>query len=170
MAAKGKAQVYLQWTESDKLSEVKSAQLQRKTGTAGWKNAGVPGDSSARVFLKAGQNNKFRVKAKDPSATSAQRGIPGRLVRDSGSSQWGQTGAWKTKKAKKAFRGSMLIASAASPVKTRLTARPRPSRPRSGPAEASSACAWTAAHGRPSIPSRRQPVTARSSGQSTPVR
>jgi subtilisin family serine protease len=116
MTAKGKAQVYLQWTDSDALSEVKSAQLQRKTGTAAWKNAGVPGDSSARVFLKAGQNNKFRVKAKDTIGNMRTSGaVSGRLsVRDSGSSQWSQTGSWKTKQAKKAFRGSILLATSGS--------------------------------------------------------
>ena len=109
----GATQVYIQWVAKDNLTGV-AAQLQRKTGTAAWKNAGVAGTSSARVYLKPGQDNRFRVKATDGVGNAmTSYSIPARLaIRDSRNSALIKTGAWKTKQVSKAYGGSILIATA----------------------------------------------------------
>jgi subtilisin family serine protease len=120
LTRKGSTQVYLQWTASDALNEVQSAQLQRKIGSGSWKNAGVPGASSARVWLKPGQANKFRVKATDNMGNAGTSAAVGSRVsiRDSASGQWNTSGTWKTKKVKKAYKGSILLATRGSATLT----------------------------------------------------
>lgn len=123
---KGATQAFLQWDASDNLTGVKSAQLQRKTGTGSWKDAGVAGPSRARVWLKPGQNNRFRVKASDGVGnTKKSYSIPGRLaIRDSGNGALNKSGWWKTKKVKKAYGGSLLIARGGkATVKTKFDGR-----------------------------------------------
>ena len=65
------------------------------------------------MSLKPGQANRFRVKASDTVGnTRTSAPIAARLViRDSTSNLWDVAGgAWQTKKAKKAFGGSILLA------------------------------------------------------------
>ena len=116
LTKRGSAQTYLRWSASDALDEVQSAQLQRKIGTGSWQNAGVPGASSARVWLKPGQSNKFRVKASDSFGNVAiSAAVSSRLsLRDSTSGQWSKGGTWKTKKVKQAYKGSILLATRGS--------------------------------------------------------
>jgi hypothetical protein len=126
ISAKGATQVYLQWNASDNLSGVKTAQLQRKTGAAAWKNAGVGGLASARVYLKPGQSNKFRVKVTDELGnTKRSYAVAARLsLRDSKWGGWNRSGAWKTKPVKKAYGGSLLIATAGqATLKTRFAGK-----------------------------------------------
>ncbi|MEX1296497.1 MAG: S8 family serine peptidase [Candidatus Limnocylindrales bacterium] len=114
ISRKGATQVFLRWNANDALTGVASAQLQRKTGSAAWKDAGVGGASSSRVFLKPGQVNRFRVRVSDQAGnTKTSYTIGARLsVRDSKSSLFTKAGSWKTRQAKKAFGGSLLIATA----------------------------------------------------------
>jgi len=110
---RGTARVFMRWNARDTLSPVKTERLQRKVGAAAWKDAGVAGISSARVSLKPGQTNRFRVKASDTVGnTRTSTPVAARLViRDSTSNLWDVIGgAWKTKKVKKAFGGSILLA------------------------------------------------------------
>jgi hypothetical protein len=114
LAASGAAQAVLGWTVNDQLSEVRSAQLQRRTDGSSWRAAGGGGTSSSRVTLKPGQANKFRVKARDALGNVRHSAsIWARLsVRDSGSSRWQKpaSGGWQTKKVGKAFGGAILLA------------------------------------------------------------
>lgn len=113
ITVKGTAQVFLQWSVRDTLSQVQSAQLQRKTGKAPWRNAGVPGNSSARVSLKPGQGNQFRILATDTAGNRrTSPAISARLaIRDSDSKLWSRAAdQWKVKKVKKAYGGSILLA------------------------------------------------------------
>lgn len=122
----GSTQVYLQWEATDGLSGVKSTLLQRKMGKGAWKNAGVSGASSARVWLKPGQDNRFRVRATDEVGNVKNSySIPGRLaIRDSKNGALNKTGSWKTKKVKQAYGGSLLIATAGTAtVKTKFDGR-----------------------------------------------
>jgi hypothetical protein len=114
MSKKGATQVFLQWQASDALTGMKYAQLQRKTGKAAWKLAGVAGPSGSRVFLKPGQVNRFRVKVSDKAGnTKHSYSIGARLsIRDSKSPLFSQSGSWKTRKAKPAYGGSLLIGTA----------------------------------------------------------
>lgn len=118
MSRLGATQTYLQWQVGDALSDVKSAQLQRKIGTAAWRDAGSGGLTSARVTLKPGQENKFRVKATDSLGNVGTGAvIEARLsIRDSKSSKWQKpaSGGWQTKKVGKAFGGSILLAKGAT--------------------------------------------------------
>ncbi len=114
ITAKGTAQVFMRWITRDTLSPVKSERLQRKVGAAAWKDAGVAGISSARVSLKPGQTNRFRVRTSDTVGnTRTSAPVAARLViRDSTSDLWDVVGgAWQTKKVKQAFGGSILLAS-----------------------------------------------------------
>ena len=114
MPAKGAVQAYLTWSAGDQLSSIKSIRLQRKTGSARWRDAGTHNSSRSRVTLKPGQNNRFRVKATDDLGNgSTSKTISARLtVRDSKSSRWRKSsGEWKNKSAKKAYRGSLIVAS-----------------------------------------------------------
>ena len=114
LTTSGAAQTYLQWIVSDEVSGVRFAKLQRKTGTQSWRNAGVGGSTKARVTLKPGQANKFRVKATDNLGNTRTSGvISARLsVRDFKSTLWQKPvgGAWKTKPVSQAFGGSILLA------------------------------------------------------------
>jgi subtilisin family serine protease len=117
MARSGAAQAFLRWQVSDALSGVDRARLQRKTGQASWRFAGVGGRVSARVTLKPGQANRFRVRAEDGLGNQrTSHAISVRLsVRDSASGQWQvPAGEWKTKVVPKAFRRSILLASGAT--------------------------------------------------------
>ena len=80
----------------------------------------MPGASSARVWLKPGQANKFRVKATDSMGnTGTSATVSSRVsIRDSASGQWNTSGTWKTKKVKKAFKGSILLATRGSATLT----------------------------------------------------
>lgn len=126
MSSKGATQVDLQWSTSDALSGVQSAQLQRKTGSAAWKNAGSGGSTSARVFLKPGQDNRFRVRVTDKLGnTKNSYSIAARLsMRDDKWGGWNKSGAWKTKKVKKAYGGSLLIGTAGpATLRTKFTGK-----------------------------------------------
>jgi subtilisin len=118
MSRQGATQTILQWQVSDVLSDVRSAQLQRKTGVGAWRSAGSGGLTSAKATLKPGQANKFRVKATDSLGNvGTSVAIGARLsVRDSKSPKWQKPagGAWKTKKVSKAFGRSILLASGAT--------------------------------------------------------
>ncbi len=118
VSAKGATKAGLQWQVSDHISSVASAQLQRKIGSGAWRNAGTPGLTSSRVSLKPGQFNRFRVKAKDSLGNvKYSYSIPVRVYfRDSKSAKWQKPadGSWKTKKAPKAYGGSILVASGGS--------------------------------------------------------
>ncbi len=118
LSTKGAAQAFLQWSADDEYSNVSSVKLQRKTGTKPWRGVGTTGKTSSLVRLKSGQTNKFRVKAADSLGNrSTSNVVEARLsVRDSKSSQWFKpaSGEWKTKKAKKAYGGSLLLANSAT--------------------------------------------------------
>ncbi|MGD8486739.1 MAG: S8 family serine peptidase [Chloroflexota bacterium] len=110
----GAAQAYLEWDVDDALSNVAWARLQRKINGGAWRNAGTGGNTKSKVFLKPGQRNKFRVKARD-SLGNVSYGptLWTRMsVRDSSSTQWLQParGGWKVKQVGKAFGGSILVA------------------------------------------------------------
>jgi hypothetical protein len=114
LSQRGATQTYLRWEASDEISGIASIRLQRKVGTGAWRDAGTGGKSSARVTMKPGQQNRFRVKAVDGLGNKATSKVAtARLsVRDSESSRWFQpaTGGWRTKSASKAFGGSLLLA------------------------------------------------------------
>ena len=118
LTTKGAAQTFLQWSVDDEYSSIKRVSLQRKTGSGPWRDVGTTGKTSSLVTLKPGQANRFRVKATDSLGNrSTSDVVEARLsVRDSSSSQWFQpaSGGWKTKKAKRAYGGSLLLANSAT--------------------------------------------------------
>ena len=112
-AKSGAAQAYMTWKSTDRHSGVAKSTLQRKTGSRPWRD--IKGAaSSARVTLKPGQSSSFRVRARDSVGNaSTGRTVSAQLaVRDSGSSAWRRPASgWKTKLAKSAHGGSVLMAS-----------------------------------------------------------
>jgi len=114
LAVSGAAQTYIQWQATDALSQVKQTLVRRKPGTQAWRIVGASNGSSYTVSLKPGQQNKFKVKATDSLGnTTLSAAFTARLsVRDSKSLQWIRpaSGGWMTKSAKKAFGGSLLLA------------------------------------------------------------
>ena len=90
---------------------MRSAVLQRKRPGSGWRTVGKVSNKTALVTLKSGQSNLFRVKAWDTAGNySYSRNIAARLsVRDSNSRAWKVPAKWKTKKARKAYGGSLLV-------------------------------------------------------------
>ena len=111
-------QTYLRWNTTDKLSNVVSSRLQRKTGGQAWRYAGTPTGSGTRVTLKPGQENKFRVKSEDSLGNrSTSAAIEARLVvRDSKSGAWRLPagGRWTTRARAAALGGSILKAQGAT--------------------------------------------------------
>ncbi len=111
LTRKGVARTWLQWNLGDAWSGVRSAVLQRKRPGTGWRTVRRVSNKTALVRLKPGQSNLFRVLATDKAGNTAySRKIAARLtVRDSSSSAWKVPPKWRTKKAKKAYGGSVLV-------------------------------------------------------------
>ena len=112
LTRKGAARTWLQWNLGDAWSGVRSAALQRKPVGGAWRTVRKSQVKKALVTLKPGQVNLFRVRAFDKAGNvSYNKPIPARLtVRDSSSSAWKVPPKWKSKKAGKAFGGSVLVA------------------------------------------------------------
>lgn len=118
MAANGAAKVVLRWTVFDRLSTVKTSVLQRKTGSRPWRTV-RGGSSGAKVTLTPDRSERFRVRSKDSLGNSSvSSAVSVELtIRDSDSPDWRQRASgWKTKSAKSAFGGSLLMAAGASKV------------------------------------------------------
>ncbi len=116
MAANGAAMTILKWSVTDRLSTVKTSVLQRKIGRSPWRTV-RGGSSGAKVTLKPGRSERFRVRSTDSlgnSSVSPTLAL-GLIVRDSASQDWQRPASgWKTKSAKSAFGGSLLQAAAAT--------------------------------------------------------
>jgi subtilisin len=112
LTRKGAARTWLQWNLGDAWSGVRSAKLLRKPLGGKWNTIRKSQVKKALVWLKPEQGNLFRVKATDKAGnTSYSRPIAARLsVRDSSSGALRVPPTWRTKKAKKAYGGSVIQA------------------------------------------------------------
>jgi len=109
----GGASVMVSWNAKDQVSGVASAKLFRKTGSSTiWKAVRSGKATSARLWLKPGQANRVRVKAKDRAGnTRRSASASARLVvRDSASGAWRVPAGWETRSISKAIGGSILLA------------------------------------------------------------
>jgi subtilisin family serine protease len=124
--AAGSAQVYVRWDIVDRFSNIRTVTLQRKPGQQGWR--AIKGSQhSARVSLRPGQRNRFRVQSQDSLGNrSTSRTIEARLiVRDSDASSWQlPASGWQRRNAKGAQGGALLVANGATgSLRTTFTGR-----------------------------------------------
>jgi len=123
---RGAAEVTVRWSISDTYSRVSKAVLQRKSGTGPWR-AIVGRRTSARVTMKPGRIDRFRVRARDSLGnTSRSAAVSAELVvRDSASAAWlASPGDWRRRVASSALGGSLLVAKGRTPsLRTTLSGR-----------------------------------------------
>lgn len=113
LAPSGAARTYILWQAEDALSTVKQTVVRRKPGSRAWRSVGTTTGSSYKVSLKPGQKNQFKVKVADSLGNITSKTFSARLsVRDSKSTLLARpaSGGWKTKSARKAHGGSLLMA------------------------------------------------------------
>jgi hypothetical protein len=115
MGENGATKTIVRWSVADPLSPVRTSTLQQRSDDRPWRAVGS--GHSAKVTLKPGRKDSFRVRSMDSLGNSARSAaLPVALsVRDSNSPAWRQPArGWQARSVGAAFGGSLLMADAAS--------------------------------------------------------
>jgi hypothetical protein len=122
----GSTRVVMRWSVMDTYSKVAQAILQRKIGKGAWRP--VPGTrTSARVTLKPGRSERFRVRSRDSlgNARTSPSLMTSLVVRDADASAWQlPAGGWHRRAARGALGDTLLVASGSTAsLRTSLSGR-----------------------------------------------